>query len=746
MKSHYQILRLLLTLVLVGNALGWARFQEFIDEDINPADDPGGEIQINYWWGDTIRGSLHSNDDIKINGVEGYPQFLGLVSTARDDVMWINGTTPNYSIFEGGLWLNYPDSRGIPLPTFDSILETTGGVGLPILCSPVYIDSLVSYEEIATALHIRDNHLMIEQWLHDHFTPDGDTIYYEERYPCYSELPLPPPEQGTVFLNGKLFLEGRLTGQVTFLAADTIWLIDDVYYSDVEFDGVDFPPATPEDEKGRPPAGSSNRMGIISAKNVIVAFNAQNGGYNGGQGGPGPNCEATEGVLDREHILITAAVMALDNVFEVDFWHNSCTFSAEGNPYGLPPGDPCHTGYSDLRGNIYLWGSLIQQRRGFIRRSPIGPYGQRLIGYDKRYHYDENFAISFPPCFPELWDTLRVPAEYATIQAAIDSAGSGDVIVVEPGVYQENLVIDSKDIFLTSRYQMDGDSTCIETTVIDGGGCDAVIRLQDCYYLINRICGFTLTNGVGFQPDTSEYTYGGGICCMYADPTLESLIITGNSADFGGGIYFWSDGEMASTLGRVTVVNNTAVVGGGLFQGYGGLRIHNSIFWNNYPESFPPGHNYSPVSCCDIEGGWWGENNIDADPMFCNPEGGNYRLGADSPCRSDTCGIMGYTGAYCDPEPVDGFVSHPPTFYLSQNHPNPVNPSTTIEFGLPVPAEVELVAYNIRGQIVDVIQSGFTPAGFHSLVWRPEGLASGVYLLQLRAGDRRAVKKVMYVK
>jgi hypothetical protein len=71
---------------------------------------------------------------------------------------------------------------------------------------------------------------------------------------------------------------------------------------------------------------------------------------------------------------------------------------------------------NDLRGNIYLWGAVVQQRRGFVRRSPIGPYGQRFIGYDKRYHYDDNFLEFPPPNFPNtasasgqlLFETSRV--------------------------------------------------------------------------------------------------------------------------------------------------------------------------------------------------------------------------------------------------------------------------------------------------------------------------------------------------
>ena len=394
----------------------FANFMYFTDQEVNPADDPGGEILINFYGADIIYGRLHSNDYIKINGSAGYPQFWGWVTTAKEDVMWINGTTPNYDIFHAGFTPNYPPNsggQGILYPPEDAVNVMRENAGLPIYSGDYLVDSLGSWEEIATTIRIRGNHLRIEQWLYDHFTPEGDTIYHEGNYQFGQLLSLPSPQRGTVALNGKLFLEGYLNGQVSFLSADTIWLIDDVYYQDIAFDGVNWLGNPSEDDKGRPVAGSNNRLGIVSEKNVLVAFTPENGGYNSGQ--TLPNCDVVPGFGDQEHILITGAIMAMDNVFEIDFWHNSCTNGGD-NPYGLPTGHPCWTGMNDLRGNIYLWGAVVQQRRGFVRRSPIGPYGQRFIGYDKRYHYDDNFLEFPPPNFPNtasasgqlLFETSRV--------------------------------------------------------------------------------------------------------------------------------------------------------------------------------------------------------------------------------------------------------------------------------------------------------------------------------------------------
>ncbi|MCD4728626.1 MAG: hypothetical protein K8R46_13250, partial [Pirellulales bacterium] len=252
MKHQKRLLLFLLIIVLTQSAFSFGRFMYFTDEEQVPPDDPGGQVNICFYGADILYGPLHSNGWIKINGAGGgYPQFYGPVTTAKEDVMWINGTVPDYSIFHGGLSVNYPESHGFPYPRDDLVQPIKNNPGL-LIPDSAYVDSLAEFCELATTIHIRDSLLMIEQWLYDHFTPVGDTIHCEEHFQQYQYLSLPAPENGTVYFRGKLFLEGWLQGQVTLLASDTIWLIDDVYYVDVAFDGVNWIGNPPEDEKGMP--------------------------------------------------------------------------------------------------------------------------------------------------------------------------------------------------------------------------------------------------------------------------------------------------------------------------------------------------------------------------------------------------------------------------------------------------------------------------------------------------------------
>ena len=55
----------------------------------------------------------------------------------------------------------------------------------------------------------------------------------------------------------------------------------------------------------------------------------------------------------------------------------------------------------DYRGYVRLWGSVVQFRRGYMKRNTTGPYMTGDIGYDKDYHYDYNFSdFGPPPMYP----------------------------------------------------------------------------------------------------------------------------------------------------------------------------------------------------------------------------------------------------------------------------------------------------------------------------------------------------------
>lgn len=68
---------------------------------------------------------------------------------------------------------------------------------------------------------------------------------------------------------------------------------------------------------------------------------------------------------------------------------------------------------------------------------------------------------------------------------------------------------------------------------------------------------------------------------------------------------------------------------------------------------------------------------------------------------------------------------------LSQNVPNPFNPSTRIDFSLPGRGYVELAVFDTMGRKVDVLVSGVMEAGAHSVDWHPADISSGIYFYSL---------------
>ena len=85
-------------------------------------------------------------------------------------------------------------------------------------------------------------------------------------------------------------------------------------------------------------------------------------------------------------------------------------------------------------------------------------------------------------------------------------------------------------------------------------------------------------------------------------------------------------------------------------------------------------------------------------------------------------------------------------FKLAELYPNPFNPSTQVNFSLPVESHVELAAYDLRGHKVAMIFEGSQTVGTHSYTWNASSLPSGVYYIRLQAGDMVTSQKALLIK
>ena len=386
--------------------------------------------------------------------------------------------------------------------------------------------------------------------------------------------------------------------------------------------------------------------------------------------------------------------------------------------------------------------------------------------------------ILFILCFISVvaGNTIEIPGDYSTIQAGIDAASDGDTVLVSPGTYVENINYGGKNIVVIGED--------METTIIDGNQSGSVVTItggEDTTAVLN---GFTIQNG--------SADYGGGIYIHGAGPTLKYLIIrnnlAGDSPQGGGGIGIEGIYEQTDKLTKIfncLFYDNQAGRGQAIkSQDYTGLQIiqstffnntvvdsfsnfyeyiingSNNIFWGN--DSILRGSSNFNFSYSNIQGGWEGEGNIDADPLFCDAENGDYTLAENSPCidagdpsspydPDGTIADMGAFGIGCEAILSTDKDVIPLQYVLHQNYPNPFNPTTQIKYDLPEDAMVNVTIYDMMGRLVSNLVSSQQNAGYKSLQWNATNdagspVSAGLYLYTIQAGEFRQTKKMVLLK
>ncbi|MCI0450359.1 MAG: SBBP repeat-containing protein [Chlorobi bacterium] len=95
-------------------------------------------------------------------------------------------------------------------------------------------------------------------------------------------------------------------------------------------------------------------------------------------------------------------------------------------------------------------------------------------------------------------------------------------------------------------------------------------------------------------------------------------------------------------------------------------------------------------------------------------------------------------------EPVSNEI--PNEFRLYNNYPNPFNPVTKIKFDLPKQSAATITVYDVSGKVIKTLVGESLGAGSYSVDFDATGLATGVYLYRITAGDFSDVKKMVLVK
>ena len=273
-----------------------------------------------------------------------------------------------------------------------------------------------------------------------------------------------------------------------------------------------------------------------------------------------------------------------------------------------------------------------------------------------------------------LADVIEVPQDQPTIQAGIDVASDGDVVLIAAGTYQPDSTIDTLGKAITVQGAVDASG--LPATIVDGQGERRVFQVlneEDAATIFENLLvtggqasfgggmfiedsGPTLAN-CRFENNVasdSDDCRGGGIYVRNGDPTLTDCVFKGNTVSgtdmsFGGGLY--ANSGRASLVDCRFIENSSSVAGGGLYtndasvsltgcgfeqntagesdsRGYGGGGVHcirgivyvvDTTLCGNLPdqvrgEFIDGGENCLAVSCTDADGDGVADNCVDDGP------------------------------------------------------------------------------------------------------------------------------------
>ena len=185
-----------------------------------------------------------------------------------------------------------------------------------------------------------------------------------------------------------------------------------------------------------------------------------------------------------------------------------------------------------------------------------------------------------------------VTSPFRTIQFAIEhnNTSNGDIILVGPGTYTENINFRGKDITVGSLTLTTGNKSYVSETIIDGGSPSnsdsaSVVTFIGGETSSAKLVGFTIQNGSGIKVGSNRY--GGGIYTSNSSPSLKHLVINNNANSsgvtflYGAGIYFNdSDAILDSSLISNNGESNVGY-GGGIYIGNKSNLSLDSVKVNN---------------------------------------------------------------------------------------------------------------------------------------------------------------------
>ena len=186
----------------------------------------------------------------------------------------------------------------------------------------------------------------------------------------------------------------------------------------------------------------------------------------------------------------------------------------------------------------------------------------------------------------------HVPAEYASIQQAIQDSNDGDVVIVSPGLYVELINFSGKNIIVTSEDP--NDPEVVRDTIINGDDDGTVVTFENGETSKAVLTGFTIAGGYGTASTVvpeDGLVWGAGIYCANASPTITKNIIANNHGPmatdaqgnptvycYGGGLGLIASNAIVTNN---IIRNNSAAAGGAMMTYTGNPKIANNLIYSN---------------------------------------------------------------------------------------------------------------------------------------------------------------------
>jgi hypothetical protein len=211
----------------------------------------------------------------------------------------------------------------------------------------------------------------------------------------------------------------------------------------------------------------------------------------------------------------------------------------------------------------------------------------------------------------------------------------------------------------------------------------------------------------------------------------------------GSGINFYGNSTLTAIVARNIIRGNlwgitiqlTAKPNlGNIFNADTSDDGYNFIYNNSNSDTIYDLYNNTPDSI-KAENNFWGTGNLSIieQHIFHKP---------DNPAL----GFVDYIPIYIPVSTGKNGNEVPSGYKLYDVYPNPFNPLAVIKFELPEDVRISLKIYDVLGNEISILYSGFKKAGKHEIVFNASNFASGVYYVRFETGETVISKKMVLVK